>query len=75
MAQRGLTDMALSQMAGLHPATVRLMANDLLRNYDFGVLDRLCAALKLGSLEELLDTGGVLAWQPDETSKNREGVR
>jgi DNA-binding Xre family transcriptional regulator len=65
MAERDLTDMALSQAAGVHPTTVKLMVNDLLDNYDFDVLDRLCAYFQAQSLEELLDTGGVLTWQPN----------
>jgi DNA-binding Xre family transcriptional regulator len=69
MTERGLTDMTLSRAAGVHPTTVKLIANDLPATYDFSVLARLCAFFQLPSLEELLDSGGVLAWKPGETSR------
>lgn len=69
MAAAGQTDlMALSRAAAVHPTTLKLMVNDLLDDYDFDVLDRLCAYFQVESLEELLDTGGVLAWTPDGSS-------
>lgn len=65
MAGRGLTEMALSRAAGVHPTTLKLMKSDLLDDYDFDVLDRLCVYFQVRSLEELLDTGGVLVWEPE----------
>jgi hypothetical protein len=39
---------------------------NMMRFVDFSVTDRLYVYLELTSLEELLDTGGLLIWRKDE---------
>ena len=42
--------------------TFSRMANNTMQRADFGVMEAICEFLKLDSLEELLDTGGLLVW-------------
>jgi DNA-binding Xre family transcriptional regulator len=42
--------------------TFSRMANNTMQRADFGVMEAICEFLQLDSLEELLDTGGLLVW-------------
>ena len=42
--------------------TFSRMANNTMQRADFGVMESICEFLELDSLEELLDTGGLLVW-------------
>ncbi len=42
--------------------TFSRMANNTMQRADFAVMESICEFLKLDSLEQLLDTGGLLVW-------------
>jgi DNA-binding Xre family transcriptional regulator len=63
---RGLTQTAVSEESGVNYVTINRMANNLMRFIDYSVLDRLYLYLELDSLDDLLDTGGLLVWREDE---------
>jgi DNA-binding Xre family transcriptional regulator len=42
--------------------TFSRMSNNTMQRADFGVMEALCEFLELDSLEQLLDTGGLLVW-------------
>ena len=66
MKERGLTQMQVSEGAGVSYVSVNRIVNNMMKFVDFSVTDRLYVYLELTSLEELLDTGGLLIWREDE---------
>jgi DNA-binding Xre family transcriptional regulator len=80
--KRGLTRSEVAKGAGYHPGTVGRIANNTMQRIDFDVVGRLCISLEPESLEDLLDTGGLLVWENDasivlnvETYGESEAVR
>jgi DNA-binding Xre family transcriptional regulator len=63
LEERGLTQAAVSAGSGVNYVTINRMANDNMQHIDHSVLDRLCRYLELVSLEELLETGGLMVWE------------
>jgi len=66
LAERGISRQQLAAGAGKQNyVTFSRMANNTLLRADFAVMESLCEFLELDSLEQLLDTGGLLVWERD----------
>ena len=63
MKERGYTrEKLLEGLQKKSTYTISRMANNTLIRADFGVMEALCEFMQLDSLDQLLDTGGLLVW-------------
>ncbi|MCG3212512.1 MAG: hypothetical protein FOGNACKC_06182 [Anaerolineae bacterium] len=64
LTDRGISRQQLAAGTGKQNyVTFSRMANNTLLRADFAVMESLCEFLELDSLEQLLDTGGLLVWE------------
>jgi DNA-binding Xre family transcriptional regulator len=62
MKKQALIQIKVAEDTGSGLVTINRMVNNTLQRADFRVMERLCEYLELDSLEDLLDTGGLLVW-------------
>jgi DNA-binding Xre family transcriptional regulator len=66
MKERGMIRDELAEGTGkANFSTFSRMTNNTVQRANFKVMEGLCEFLKLDSLEQLLDTGGLLVWEKD----------
>jgi len=71
LTERGITRKQLAEGTGKkNYVTFSRMANNALLRADFAVIESLCEFLELDSLEQLLDTGGLLVWERNQVTRN-----
>jgi len=67
MKERGYTrDKLIEGIQKKNTATISRMVNNTLQRADFGMMEALCEFMRLDSLDQLLDTGGLLVWEKGE---------